>query len=360
MMRLVEIEIRMAKPQRDDVFGSFVDLGAKRLDPAALPVIDIGPLGDGTGPKAAAVAEAIGRACRSSGFFYIGNHGVPQPTIDGLISATTDFFDLPLESKRAYDIDRFQRHRGYVPYGGLYADPTANPDVQEGYEVSLELPADDPDYRAGNMMYGPNVWPDECPGFRAGVYGYYEAVLALGRRLFRAFELTLGLPAGWFDDKTDKPMGQLRLIHCPPQDRIEKGDSIGIGAHTDYECFTMLLQTEHGLQIKNADGEWIEAPPIPGTLVVNIGDMMMRWTNGTFASTPHRVVNRSGRERYSFPFFFGANYDAVATCLPSFRSAERPAKYPPTSCGLWTEAMLTDVYAYRKPWRGKVPNPEMQ
>ncbi len=349
----------MSKPQRDDVFGSSVDLAARSVPIAELPIIDIGALGSGTAERA--IAKAVGAACRSAGFFYIRDHGIPEAVTDRLVAETAAFFDLPLATKLEYDIDRVQRHRGYVPYGGLYADPTAKPDVQEAYEISLELPADDPDYVAGNIMYGPNVWPAEPPGFRAGVYAYYEAVLALGHRLFRAFEMTLGLSPGWFDDKIDKPMGQLRLIYSPPQqgplDAATMG--IGIGAHTDYECFTILLQTEHGLQVKDAAGEWIEAPPVPGTLVVNIGDMMMRWTNGEFASTPHRVVNRSGRKRYSFPFFFGANYSTVARCLPQFRSAERPARYPPTMCGPWTETMITDVYEYRKAFRGKLPNAEL-
>ncbi|MBM3583584.1 MAG: isopenicillin N synthase family oxygenase [Alphaproteobacteria bacterium] len=350
----------MAKPQRDDVFGSSADLSAKRVAIEDIPVIDVGRLGSGDAATERAIADAIGAACRGSGFFYVKNHGIAPALTERLVAETAAFFDLPLATKLKYDIDKIQRHRGYVPYGGLYADPTAKPDVQEAYEVSLELPADDPDYRAGNIMYGPNVWPDELPGFRPGVYAYYEAALALGRRLFRALEMTLGLPAGWFDDKIDKPMGQLRLIHSPPQaGRVDAEIGIGIGAHTDYECFTLLLQTEHGLQVKNATGEWIEAPPIPGTLVINIGDMLMRWTNGEFASTPHRVINRSGRKRYSFPLFFGANHTTVARCLPAFCSAGRPAKYPPTRCGWWTEAMITDVYEYRRAHRGTVPGAEL-
>jgi len=333
---------------------------ARQVDFDSIPVIDIGAFFGGDEAARRRVAEAIGEACRNVGFFYVANHGIPQPMIDELIGQTKRFFHQPLEEKLKVNIDRVQRHRGYVPQGDLYADVNARPDVQEGYEISLELPADDPDYLAGNIMYGPNVWPENLPGFRDGVYAYYEAVHALGRTLFRAFEMTLGLPQGWFDDKIDKPMGQLRLIYYPPQEGPIDPRRIGIGAHTDYECFTLLLQDDAGgLQVGNRQGEWIAATPIPGTIVINIGDMLMRWTNDEFVSTPHRVVNRSGRERVSFPFFFGANHDCVVRTLPQFVTAERPLKYPPTRCGWWTETMVTGVYEYRKAARGTVPNPEL-
>ena len=332
----------------------------REVDFDSIPQIDIGPFlgGDTAGRRRA--ADQIGRACRHVGFFYLVNHGVPQGRIDELIRQTKRFFHRPLEEKMKLDAKTVQRHRGYIPNGDLYADPNAKPDLQEGYEISLELPDDDPDYLAGNIMLGPNVWPDDLPGFREGVYGYYEDVLGLGVTLFRAFEMTLGLPDGWFDDKIDKPMGQLRLIYYPPQEGRIEADRIGIGAHTDYECFTLLLQDDvGGLQVGNRAGEWIKAPPVPGTIVVNIGDMLMRWTNGEFVSTPHRVINDSGRERVSFPFFFGANHDCVVRPLPRFVSEDRPARYPPTRCGWWTEAMITDVYEYRADHRGRIPNPEL-
>lgn len=333
---------------------------ARTVDFDAIPVIDVGPFFGNDQDAKAAVAGKIGDACRNIGFFYITNHGIPQGEIEELIGQTKRFFHQPLEDKMKLDIMDVQRHRGYVPNGGLYADAKKKPDLQEGYEVSLELPEDDTDYRAGNIMLGPNVWPENLPGFRESVYGYYEAVHQLGQTLFRAFEMTLGLPQGWFDDKITKPMGQLRLIYYPSQDGPIDPDQIGIGAHTDYECFTLLLQDEvGGLQVGNRQGEWIKATPIPGAIIINIGDMLMRWTNGEFVSTPHRVINNSGRERVSFPFFFGANYDCVVRPLPQFVSEERPAQFPPTRCGLWTENMITDVYEYRVKYRGNITKPEL-
>ncbi|MBN35674.1 MAG: 2OG-Fe(II) oxygenase [Rhodospirillaceae bacterium] len=335
-------------------------IDARELDFDSIPVIDIGPLFHDDEKGQQRVANEIGEACRHTGFFYVTNHGIDQDVVDELVGQTKRFFHLPLEQKMDVDVMKTQRHRGYVPNGALYADVNKKPDLQEGYEVSMELPDDDPHYLDGNIMLGPNVWPEKLPGFREGVYTYYEAVHALGRKMFNAFERTLGLPQGWFDDKIDKPMGQLRLIYYPSQEGPIDADQIGIGAHTDYECFTLLLQDDvGGLQVGNRAGEWIKATPIPGAIVINIGDMLMRWTNGEFVSTPHRVINDSGRERVSFPFFFGANYDTVVRPLPQFTSDDKPAQFPPTMCGPWTETQITDVYEYRVAYRGKVPNPEL-
>jgi isopenicillin N synthase-like dioxygenase len=335
-------------------------LGAKRVPFSEIPVIDVGPLLAGEPSAVARVAEEIGRACRNVGFFYIRNHGIAAEKIDRLVSETKRFYALPMAARMAYDIERVQRHRGYVPMGALYADVGAEPDIQEGYEVSVELPADDPDYLAGNIMLGPNLWPSELPGFREGVYDYHQAAVALGRVLFRAFARALGVAEDFFDDKTDKPMAQLRLLHYPPQQGKIRAKRIGVGIHTDYECFTILLQTAAGLQVRNTAGDWIEAPPIPGTLVINIGDMLMRWTNGEFASTPHRAVNVTGEPRFSFPLFFGANYDAIARPLPKFCSPERPPRYPPTKCGPWTVKNITEVYEYRRAYRDRIENPELK
>ena len=336
------------------------DLDARRIGVDEIPVIDVGALFGDDHADRLRVADALDDACRNTGFFYVVNHRVPSATIDGARAAMQDFFTLPLEAKMALDIAKIQRHRGYVPLGGLYADPAAAPDLQEGYEVSLELADDDPDYLAGNIMYGPNVWPAALPSFRPAIYGYFERVLDLGHSLFRAFAMALDLPDDFFEDKIDKPMAQLRLIYYPPRDGPVDPNQIGIGAHTDYECFTILWQDDAGgLQVGHRAGDWVEAPPIPGTFVVNIGDMMMRWTNGRFVSTPHRVINTADRARYSMPFFFGANYGTVVRTLPGCTGPDNPARYPPTNCGLWTESMITDAYEYRRAHRGTVPNPEL-
>ena len=327
------------------------DLSARTIDFDAIPIVDIAGLWSPELRDRQAVADAIGAACRNVGFLYVTGHGVPQSRIDEVYRVASAFFDLPREYKLRYDSNRLQRHRGYVALGDLAADPhdQAAFDLQEAYEVSLELPATDPDHVAGNIMYGPNVWPDEPPEFRDIVYAYYETVLTVGRRLFRGFALALDLPEDYFDDKIDKPMGQLRVVQYPPQPEPIDPRHIGVSAHTDYECFTILATSAPGLQVRNRAGEWIDAPPIPGAFVINIGDIMERWTNDIFTSTVHRVINRTGAKRYSLPFFFGANHDTVVTCLPTCRSADRPARYPVTTAGEWTVANITAAYSYRKP-----------
>lgn len=327
------------------------DLSAKTVDFDTIPVVDIAGL---HAPDLAArrrVADAIGRACRDVGFLYVTGHGIPQSTLDAVFAVADAFFAQPPEVKQQVSIARVGRHRGWVALGALAADAhdASAWDLQEGYELSLELPADDPDYLAGNLMYGPNVWPETPAAFRPVVYGYYESILALGRTLFRGFALALDLPEDWFDDKVRKPMAQLRVLRYPPQPEPFDPKHIGVGAHTDYECFTILATSAPGLQVQNARGEWIAAPPIPGAFVINIGDVMARWTNDVFRSTVHRVINQTGAQRFSLPFFFGADHAARIECLPTCTDADHPPLYPPVTAGEWTESNINLAYAYRNP-----------
>lgn len=235
-----------------------------------------------------------------------------------------------------------------MPTGALNADPgnEGAVDLQERYEISLELPADDPDYLAGHIMYGPNIWPANPPGFRDALYGYHAAALGLGRVLFRGFARALGLPGDWFADKTDKPMAQLRAIHYPPSDDPARPDRPGIGPHTDYECFTILAQDAPGLQVRNIAGKWVEAPPIPGALVINIGDMMTVWSNGEFVSTLHRVINRTGGHRLSLAFFFGTNYDTIVAPLETCTGPGNPPRHEPVHAGEWQVRNIAAAYTY--------------
>lgn len=331
------------------------DFSAERVDFSEIPVIDIGAmLGDNIGAKLE-TARQIRDAAANVGFFYITNHGVPEDAVEAARLATERFYQLPEDTKLQYDVMKTKRHKGYVPVGGLSADPMIM-DLQEGYEVGLELPEDDPDYLADNALLGPNVWPREMPEFRRNVYGYFEEVTALGKRMYSLFALALGMPEDFFGPMITKPCAQLRMLYYPDTD--PKDAHVGIGAHTDYESFTVLWQSENGLQVQNRAGQWIEAPPISGTFIINIGDMMMRWTNELFVSTPHRVLNTSGKKRYSFALFFAANHDTIVECLPTCTGPDNPPKYPPTHFGYWIENMHSYSYAYRWEERGKVPDPE--
>lgn len=328
---------------------------ARKIDFSEIPVIDIGAmLGDDAAAKREAAAK-IREAAINVGFFYVKNHGVPADVVETARATADRFYALPEDIKCQYDVMKTKRHKGYVPVGGLSADPSIV-DLQEGYEIGLELPADDPDYQAGNALLGPNIWPEEMPEFQRDIYRYFEESMELGKRLYRLFALAVDMPEDYFEPMVTKPCAQLRILYYPDTDPKEA--KVGIGAHTDYESFTLLWQSEAGLQVQNRAGEWIEAPPIEGTFIINIGDMMMRWTNDLFVSTPHRVINTSGKKRYSMALFFAANHDTVVECLPTCQSAENPPKYPPTHFGYWIENMHSYSYAYRWDERGNLPDPE--
>ena len=193
-------------------------------------------------------------------------------------------------------------------------------------------------------MYGANLWPSGLSGFRPAVESYLDEMVRLGRRLFEAVAQSLELPRDYFHDKTDRPIAQLRLLHYPPQ-RVIDERYLGIGAHCDYECFTILDPgVVGGLQIRDRTEKWTDVPPVPGTFVVNLGEMLARWTNDLWAATPHRVINRTGLERYTIPFFFGTNYETWIECLPTCTSPERPARYPPVQAGAYLARRLDEVY----------------
>jgi isopenicillin N synthase-like dioxygenase len=325
------------------------DLSAHPANFETIPVIDIEGLFSNHLSDRKKVADAMGNACRDVGFFYIVNHRIPELRITDVYRVAEEFFKLPLEKKSQYHMSQYRQFRGYFGLGDLNADlhePDAS-ELREGYEIFFELPKDDLDHLAGNQIYGPNIWPDEPHDFRSVVYSYYESVLSLGRLLLKGFALALDLPETYFDDKITKPMADLALLHYPPQPEPIDPKYIGVGAHTDFECFSILTQGAAGLQVQNNLGQWIEVPPILGSFVINIGDCMARWTNDIFASTIHRVINLTGKSRFSIPFFFNVNYDTVITCLESCQSPERPPRYAPIQAGDWVVANIAAGYSYR-------------
>jgi isopenicillin N synthase-like dioxygenase len=242
----------------------------------SVPIIDISGLRSPDRAERELVAEELGKAAREVGFFYISGAGVDDVLFDRMLGATKAFFALPVDEKMRSYIGLSKCHRGYVPAGeeGL---ATGMPEMKEAFDTALDLPADDPDYLAGNPMLGPNTWPD-LPGFADAVTAYYQAVLDVGHRLLWAFAVALGEDPDTFSKHATKTPSQLRLIHYAYNPDAVDGE--GIGAHTDYECFTLLKPTAPGLEVMNGAGEWIDVPPVPGTFVVNIGDMLELWTNG--------------------------------------------------------------------------------
>lgn len=314
----------------------------------AIPMIDFAAM-QGSDPAArAAVGEAVRRACTEVGFFYAKNHGVPEDVIAACFDAAHAFFDLPLEAKLAISVEKSEEMRGYTPLLGENTDPANKGDLHEGFDLALDLGPDDPDVAAGVFGYGPNQWPEDLPGFREAVMRYHGAIRGFGERVFQAFALALELPEDFFAPKIGKPMAHMRVLHYPSQDGEIDERQIGIGAHSDYECFTILCTDDTpALQVLNAEGKWIMAPPVPGAFIVNVGDLMARWTNDYFQSTMHRAINTSGRRRYSIPFFFGCDSQEIVEVLPSCQSAERPPKYPPISAGDYIRSRFDETYAHR-------------
>ena len=286
---------------------------------SGLPIIDMSALYDpaATGRRAA-VAVKIKRACEAHGFFYLVGHGIGRDTFEALEAVSRRFFALPEAAKAEIAMPRGGRAwRGWFPVGGELT--SGRPDLKEGLYFGSELAAGDPRVRAGLPLHGPNLWPDALPELRYVVLSYMAAVAHAAAALLEGVSLSLGLPAGYFEETyTRDPTVLFRIFHYPAQSPAgpEWEGAWGVGEHTDYGLLTLLAQDRHGgLQVKSPDG-WIEAPPIEGALVCNIGDMLERLTGGRYRSTPHRVRNVSGEDRLSFPLFFDPAFDAPIRPLP--------------------------------------------
>jgi len=294
------------------------------------------------------VAAEIRAACVDVGFFYLVNHGVDASLRDRAFAAAKRFFDQPLAAKSEIHISQSPHLRGYTPILEENFD-TANGkgDLKESFDMALEVPLTHPILSSDQGLYGPNVWPAGDPAFQSHIYEYFEAMLQLSLRLLQGFALALDLAEDYFDPLVRMPLASMRLLHYPTQPDCAPEGQIGAGAHSDYECFTILAQDDvGGLQVLNLRGEWVAAPPIRGSFVVNIADMMSRWSNNRFVSTVHRVVNTGDRERYSIPFFFGPSYDTVIAPLPSCVSSEHPAGYPPILAGHYLEGRFAATYSH--------------
>jgi isopenicillin N synthase-like dioxygenase len=291
----------------------------------ALPIIDVSPLaqavasaGGGTPAlvtgQQQAVAGQIQAACREHGFFYVTGHGVPAGLVAELAEASAEFFALPAEDKLEITMERGGRAwRGYFPVGGELT--SGEPDLKEGLYFGTELPADDPRALAGLPLHGRNLFPRQVPRLRELVLPYLDAMTSLGQSVLAGIALSLGLDARYFaDGYTADPTILFRIFSYPPSPPGFRG--WGVGEHTDYGLLTLLAQDDSGgLQVA-APGGWTDAPPVPGTFVCNIGDMLDRLTGGWYRSTPHRVRNLSGRARLSLPFFLDPGFGDEVPPLP--------------------------------------------
>ncbi|WP_298849134.1 2-oxoglutarate and iron-dependent oxygenase domain-containing protein [uncultured Ruegeria sp.] len=310
-----------------------------------VPVINIAALKDGDPVSKQRVADAIWTACTQVGFFYVSDHGLDPDIRAGAFTAAQRFFDLPDVEKRKVSIRNSPLLRGY---GGLLEENT-NPDnhgdLHEHFDLALDLGPDDPDTAAGTYGCGPNQWP-ELDNFREPVMAYHREMLRLSETLFCGFALSLGLPEDYFAAHITKPIAELRLAHYPPQTPIHDPEKImGIGAHSDYDAFTIVATDDvPALEVQNTADQWIPVPPISDTFVVNVGDLLQRWTNDLYRSTFHRVVNRTGLERYSLPFFASTNPLTELGVLDNCQSEARPPRYAPISAVEYIGTLMRESY----------------
>jgi isopenicillin N synthase-like dioxygenase len=312
---------------------------------ADLPVIDIAPLRRGDASGRTTVAQAMRRACIDTGFFYIAEHGFDEHLTARLFGEIRRFFDQPEAEKERVSMYRVPIKRGYDGIGNQTLDAATGPDRKESMFVGIDLPLDHPMVRAGTPNHGPNQWPAGLLGWRQTVETYFAEMERLSRVLLNGLALSLDLPWGYFDFCLDDQMSTMRMLHYPPHPTADPEREVGCGAHTDWGALTVLAQDDTGgLELQMRSGAWMPARPVPGTFIVNIGDMMARWTNDLYTSTPHRVLNRSPRDRYSAAFFFDPSYHTRVECLDTCRSDDRPALYPPITSGEHLMAMYRKTY----------------
>ena len=314
----------------DDFIKQFDDrLHAKRVIFSQIPVIDLDPLLAGIG-SLDDMAGDIHWALSNVGFMYIKNHGVTAGLTKHAFDAATRFFALPIEDKMNLHIDNSgEALRGYTEIFGENTDPEHTKDLKEVFDLGREA-------QNGKVrpFFGPNQWPETLPEFESVMVNYHNELMILARNLMRAIALSLGLPKGYFDPMQKEPVTIQRVLHYPSQQNLTDDSIIGIGAHTDYGCLTILAQDMiGGLQIMNRDGVWIEASPKEDTFVINIGDMMQRLTNDVYLANIHRVINTTGLERYSMPFFYDVDFDTVFEPLENCITPENPPRYDPIVCG---------------------------
>ena len=322
----------------------------------AIPVIDVAPFFGGSAMDKANVADDVRNACEGLGFLVVTGHGVPEQTISRLYEEAIKFFDLPLEEKNRIRKPAGTAYKGYGAMGvktiGKHINPTLKPSLHESFAIGPLDFTDDPYFmspEAGNN-FSANLWPERPASLQPAMIEYYREMETLAEKLLAVFAHILDVPTSYFAARTDKHNSILRTIHYPGLDTPPAEGEERSGAHSDTTAITILRVDDApgGLQVLLPNGAWLDVPKIPGAFIINIGDIMMRWTNDRFVSTMHRVVNPPDgmgltARRMSIPFFFMPNYDAVIECIPS--CIGEGAKYPPIESGKLLSARYAATYA---------------
>lgn len=284
-----------------------------------VPIIDFGDFAAGSAARRQALGREVAAACSQVGFLYLANHGVSAARMEKVFAEVKRFFDLPLAEKQALAFRNSPTRRGYMgEQEENFARDRGEPgDLKEVVNMGIDYPADAPEVLAGRPFYGGNQWPRSVPGWRENMLDYLDGMVDLGRHVMRAIALGLDLPEDRFDRMLERSMSSLRILHYPAQAaRPAIAGAPGCGAHTDYGCLTLLAQDDvGGLQVQTRNNVWVEAPSIPGTFVINIGDLLAYWTDGRLRSTPHRVTTPTARSRYSVATFLQPHIDTELSSL---------------------------------------------
>lgn len=318
---------------------------ARRRTRDSLPVVDIDGLHHANPQVQRSTAGQIGEIAMENGFLYLHHHGVDLQLIEAVYEQARHFFSKPAVEKNRYYIGHSRNHRGYVPVTekGDYADEQG-PRRYEAFDMGLDLSKYDQDYQAGNPLLGPNVWPDQ-PGFKYVLSNYFAEMRRITKSMCRAFEMVLELPEGFFESHMQKPISQVRLLHYMQNSAAADNRGVNMGAHTDYECFTILHSRTPSLQVMDLESNWIDAPPLKNTFYFNIGDMLEAWSGGLLVATPHRVVNR-GEERYSIPYFAATDFNTIVTPLESPKFQDRQQHYETIIAGEHLVSQLLRDFPY--------------
>ena len=320
-----------------------------------VPLIDISGFARGGEAERRAVAGAVAEAVETIGFFAVTGHGVPAELMRRTQARLARFFDLPADAKARYAATANSKNRGYLPFGRDFVAASAGgaspPDWRETFGFGrFDVPDDDPYYADPEAAYAyePNILPGEMDGLAGTARDYYAALEGLNARLLAIFECALGLEEGFLQRHFDRHASILRAINYPDQDVAPADGQLRCGAHTDFGSHTLLMVDDApgGLQVRDLSGRWVDVAPPPGSYVVNIGDLLMTWTNDRWLSNFHRVVNPPGdaagsTRRQSVAFFVQPNYDAVIECIESCRVPGEAPRHEPVVAWQYRRAKLT-------------------
>ena len=315
---------------------------AKRLDASTIPIVDITPLRDGSDPQS--VAAQLHAASQNLGFIYIKGHGIPEAEIERARAAAYEFFRGSHNEKASVKVS--SRHRGWLGRGGAKMQDDAKADLKEsfiwGQQNSEGTTIED------HPLRGANQWPEFVPELQMHSMTYFHRAQDVAHHLMHGFALGLGKNEDFFLQTASRPLSRASYVYYPAQPASAGEDQFGVGPHTDFGVLTVLCQDSvGGLQVQDVNGHWIEAPPIHGTLVVNVADLLARWTGGAYKSTPHRVVNSSGRERLSLVLAFDPDPETMIDARDVFDEPPATAEDPIT-CGDYLIWRFEKAFAYRK------------